>query len=935
MGSRAGSSGRQRGTQGGKGSRQGATNGGDAGDWIDVSPRRRKALRQEGSGQDRYDRGDRNRQRDTYFNYQSRFTNDLWEDRYAGHYDAGSEFSNDRPILWGDSDSVDDGADSDESREEGEWSPPARRQGTARHTTKRAAAVVQHQKPHTGSWDGKGTDKAPSFKRFVTFYITNFPPQASTVFLRKGFEVCGILEEVFVARNINVYGEVYGFVRYAKVRDVNKLLKALNNVSFGQFHVYAKLARFDKRVPKEGEAGRVRVREGEGGKVEGKVTGAGRRVTAVRKVLEGEKSVRMGSEKEDEGLRKMTGFEGELRVGSVVLKMGRKERRKVGEGENVVEVGTGKSDRNISTDKQTVSKTFVRRYTLCDEDVEWASNGLVGTVLNGESIPIIQDIVEDAGFKDINIIPLGADKVFVHSLSDVSVVDIVGKAKPFFDLIFSSISKWEKRAMPYHRGAWLRVYGIPLHAWNENFFKLCVLDRGRYLRTDSCSLSRERFDYARVLIATSSLDVVNVTKNILIDGESVAIKIVEEWGFNMGEDVCLYEDDDKSVKSCPEEDVLCDELETNNRVENLANKLDIEIARVAEEDNLFEERTKEGNMETTEMQAPVGDPGSPIYLKQAEMCYSNAKELSARGGTNTVTQSKQLSHGDESDSCEKPMSHASGVQRVQVKEGVRKRRIQSTTNCNKEAQSSGSGPWSVEWLYNAQRGDVGLISSNQKRLKKTLKAKSSIGRGNRLVESKKKAGGALRHPVLTLKKVARLPTKDRQEVMKVLKHSNIMKGLKKKVRNRQRQRERVTQSLEGNQSLINESSSLASVNKDWKNWVKLQGQEEEVEEDIRDIGKAIGLTFKGDLNNKFSVLSRPKTLDQGPILSEVDGHEREGVLRGRGGGNRLTREGGGNEVGFVECEGVRWGGKKARGVKAGDGEKTDYSLYSRNQIDGV
>ena len=87
--------------------------------------------------------------------------------------------------------------------------------------------------------------------------------------------------------------------------------------------------------------------------------------------------------------------------------------------------------------------------------------------------------MEDAGFKDIDIIPLGADKVFVHSLSDVNVADIVGEAKQIFDLIFSSLSKWDKGLMPFQRGAWLRFYGIPLHAWNENFFKLCLFDCGR------------------------------------------------------------------------------------------------------------------------------------------------------------------------------------------------------------------------------------------------------------------------------------------------------------------------------------------------------------------------------------------------------------------------------------------------------------------------
>jgi len=47
--------------------------------------------------------------------------------------------------------------------------------------------------------------------------------------------------------------------------------------------------------------------------------------------------------------------------------------------------------------------------------------------------------------------------------------------------------------------------------------------------------------------------VVNVTEQILIDGTLTEIKLVEEWGFNMGEDACLFEEDVKSVLSCPED----------------------------------------------------------------------------------------------------------------------------------------------------------------------------------------------------------------------------------------------------------------------------------------------------------------------------------------------------------------------------------------------
>jgi hypothetical protein len=64
----------------------------------------------------------------------------------------------------------------------------------------------------------------------------------------------------------------------------------------------------------------------------------------------------------------------------------------------------------------------------------------------------------------------------------------------------------------------------------------------------------------------------------------------------------------------------------------------------------------------------------------------------------------------------------------------------------------------------------------------------------------------------------------------------------------------VTKSLVVNQSSNNESSSLASVNNDWKHWVVLQGNDKAAEEDIQDIGKVIGVSFKGDEINSVCCL---------------------------------------------------------------------------------
>jgi hypothetical protein len=112
---------------------------------------------------------------------------------------------------------------------------------------------------------GKGHNKqaggvilGTALKRFVTFYFTNFPAQLSTFYLRKGFEVCGMLEDIYVARKRNSFGEPYGFVKFSNVRDVTKMTKALNAVWFGQFRVRASVAKFERNDTGAGRRAEVR-----------------------------------------------------------------------------------------------------------------------------------------------------------------------------------------------------------------------------------------------------------------------------------------------------------------------------------------------------------------------------------------------------------------------------------------------------------------------------------------------------------------------------------------------------------------------------------------------------------------------------------------------------------------------------------------------------
>ena len=61
--------------------------------------------------------------------------------------------------------------------------------------------------------------------------------------------------------------------------------------------------------------------------------------------------------------------------------------------------------------------------------------------------------------------------------------------------------------------------------------------------------------------------------------------------------------------------------------------------------------------------------------------------------------------------------------------------------------------------------------------------------------------------------------------------------------------------------------SQTSVNNDWNNWLVLHGNDTVRSEDVRLIGRNVGLNFTGDQNNMFDVLS-----GVGRNNREGDGH---------------------------------------------------------------
>jgi hypothetical protein len=505
-----------------------------------------------------------------------------------------------------------------------------------------------------------------------------------------------------------------------------------------------------------------------------------------------------------------------VKVGEVLVKLG-------GQRGKVDASGSQKLGDKLKVDSANVvrqdSRIYVRSYKTTSDDVEWARGGVVATIANGEAVSVVRRRLEDAGFKGLEITHLGAARVLVRSMEGTDVLSVLDCAKDFFNMCFSYWVRWEAAVNPFQRGAWVRIYGTPLHAWNDNFFKLCVMDCGRFLRSDGYTTAKERLDFARVLIATPALAVIKKEEHLLVDGCLVEIQIIEEWGYELGDDACLLEDDTGSTASlAAADDCRCDP-EASNQVDMLVDQIAQRVAEASQSQG--EDRSIP--------QKEVGRLGDQGQILEPVIASPDTSDASLARAEKEAT--PQVLDGP------RKKGEASRLSEV-LKSASPSVTCKRTSSCPPASRSGLSGPWSLEWLNDKRRPKPGS-GAGEEHSRETVKG-----------VSKTKVGGLLRHSLFSLKRIARLPADDRRKVMQIL-QKNARRRRPRRVARRSR--------ASGSRASAEDGTSSSSINNDWQHWVAMQGHDHAVEDDVREVGNFIGATFQGENANMFSVLSKAGT----------------------------------------------------------------------------
>jgi len=467
--------------------------------------------------------------------------------------------------------------------------------------------------------------------------------------------------------------------------------------------------------------------------------------------------------------------------------------------------------------------------------------------------------VEDVGFSNMGVIPMGGDRVFIRGRNNENIWEVYNLAKDFFGMFLSDVQKWSSKKLRYERGVWVRVYGTPAHAWKINFFKLCVSECGKFVRVDDCTLDRGQIDYARVLITTTSLEVLNLTTDVLVDGTTFSIKLVEEWGCNLGEDAFLSEDNseqnlfkDEGFDNFDGHDIEGEGGEVEAILDDLCNDWKeheasaLIISSVKHDTNSVELKhlnVAAVHLTQQPLQVTTSCSCEAVTKAQGKSVPHNSNAGSSMAGSTiksisssraTKKNNSSMKHGTKVVMCE-----AADPNILSLKHDIKKKHDTKVVTCEAAdpnilslkhdtknvaledlkvlAVPLDQQPLrvTVPCIFNASRNiqrqsvppNLNVGSSMDGSIKKFI---PSSGATN------KNKGGGFKYSSRNLKRVARMPAKDRREILKILK-KRAKEQKARFIANSSRKKGIVT----SNSSKIDSTTSLSSVNKDLEHWVLL------------------------------------------------------------------------------------------------------------------
>lgn len=168
--------------------------------------------------------------------------------------------------------------------------------------------------------------------------------------------------------------------------------------------------------------------------------------------------------------------------------------------------------------------------TTDSKELEWLERCAVGEVTDAEVLNDINHLLQDGGFSLCAAKYIGGFQVLIECQSVESLRKMLDEGQSalrewFIWLEPWSISMESKRAC---RLVWLAITGVPLHAWNQEVFINIAKEWGEVLEVEDLTASKDQLYISRVCIATHNRGLISESVNLLVNGKTYAIRVLED-----------------------------------------------------------------------------------------------------------------------------------------------------------------------------------------------------------------------------------------------------------------------------------------------------------------------------------------------------------------------------------------------------------------------
>ncbi|XP_058746552.1 uncharacterized protein LOC131619480 [Vicia villosa] len=282
---------------------------------------------------------------------------------------------------------------------------------------------VSYKKRFAPKWDtfpfgGRNRNPSASLGEVTSLFVSDFPEGTTAKDLFQLFGCYGSVVEVAISPRRNSFGKRFGFARFVEVIDGRLLAVRLDNIIIGGKKIHVNLPRF-----KRDSYRRVK---GHGEPVLGKIGVPRNRFHPASNGIP------------------------------------RSEARK---GHSYAEVVGGShqdNDSKVSENMLVLQSSEALRGRL--------ERAFVGKVRIPGSAHIIQTQFEMEGVFAVKVSPMGSNWCLLEENEEGFIEDLIGEGEVWWKTWFLEIKKWEPGAVDQHRDVWIRIYGIPLHAWSSDCF---------------------------------------------------------------------------------------------------------------------------------------------------------------------------------------------------------------------------------------------------------------------------------------------------------------------------------------------------------------------------------------------------------------------------------------------------------------------------------